>query len=139
MKHRFVIIASRFNEKYVNGMLDSALALLKSNSVDVVRVPGAFEIPLAVQRAILRSKPEVAIALGVLWQGETLHAELMGTAVTQALMKISLETDTPVIHQVLTVKTEKEARERCFGKKLNRGVEAARAALELVEGEAHRG
>jgi 6,7-dimethyl-8-ribityllumazine synthase len=132
VKHRIVIVASRFNGEYVNGLIDSALKLLKTHSVDVVRVPGAFEIPLAAQRAIRKNKPQAVIAFGVIWQGKTLHAELLARSVTHALMKISLENDVPVIHQVLSVKTEKEAKARCFGK-LNRGKEAAEAALQLLE------
>ena len=132
MKHRIAIVASRFNGKYVNGLVDSALKLLKAHSVDVIRVPGAFEIPLAAQRAIRNKKAEVVIAFGVIWKGKTLHADLLAQSVTHALMQVSLENDTPVIHQVLSVKTEKEAHARCFGNKLNRGREAAEAALQLL-------
>jgi 6,7-dimethyl-8-ribityllumazine synthase len=135
MKHRFVIVASRFNEAYVNGMVDAALARLKSHHVDVVRVPGAFEIPLAVQRAIRSHKPSAVLALGVIWKGKTLHAEMIGGAVTEALMRIGLEHDVPVLHQVLMVRTESEAKARCLGHKLNRGREAAEAALELLQQE----
>jgi 6,7-dimethyl-8-ribityllumazine synthase len=137
--HRIAIVASRFNEEYVNGMLDSALEMLKGQCVDVVRVPGAFEIPLEVQRAIVRKKAEVVIALGLIWQGQTSHAALLSTSVTNALMQISLQHDTPVVHQVITVKTEAEAKARCFGKKLNRGREAAECAMQLVGREDYRG
>ncbi|MFH1066595.1 MAG: 6,7-dimethyl-8-ribityllumazine synthase [bacterium] len=133
MKSRIVIVASRFNETYVNGLVNSALAALKNQTVEVIRVPGAFEIPLAVQRAIRASKPQAVIALGVIWQGQTLHAEFLGRTVTDALMRISLERDTPVVHQILCVKSEAEARARCFGKKLNRGREAAETALALLK------
>lgn len=133
MKHRIAIVASRFNEEHVNGLIDSALPLLKSHDVEIIRVPGAFEIPLAVQRAIRQKKAEAVIAFGVIWQGKTLHAELLARTVTEALMRVSLDHDTPVVHQVLTVKTEAEAKARCFGKKLNRGREAAETALQLLE------
>jgi 6,7-dimethyl-8-ribityllumazine synthase len=75
------------------------------------------------------------IALGLIWQGRTRHAEEILHAVTDALMRISLETDVPVLHEVLAVRTEAEARARCLGKKLNRGREAAEAALSLLGGE----
>lgn len=131
--HRIAIVASRFNEEYVNGLLDSALAVLKGHTIDIVRVPGAFEIPLAVQRVVHRHKPQAVIALGVIWQGKTAHADLIGTCVTDALMRLGLELDTPVVHQVLMVKNDKDAKARCFGKKLNRGREAGEAVLSLLE------
>ncbi|MFZ5805991.1 MAG: 6,7-dimethyl-8-ribityllumazine synthase [Verrucomicrobiota bacterium] len=134
MKYKIAIVASRFNDAHVNGLIDAALKLLKSHSVDIVRVPGAFEIPLAVQRVIRKKKPQAVIALGVIWRGKTLHAELLARSVTDALLRVSLEHDVPVIHQVLTVKNEKDAKERCFGK-LNRGKEAAEVALQMLAGE----
>ena len=72
------------------------------------------------------------IALGVVWQGKTAHAQEILRAVTDALMRISLENDVPVIHQVLAVANEAEARARCMGVKLNRGIEGAQAALALT-------
>jgi 6,7-dimethyl-8-ribityllumazine synthase len=98
----------------------------------VVRVPGAFEIPLQVQRLARRRRYAAVVALGVVWQGKTAHAQEVVRAVTDALMRIMLETDVPVIHQVLALRTESEARSRCFGLKLNRGREAGEAALELA-------
>jgi 6,7-dimethyl-8-ribityllumazine synthase len=70
----------------------------------------------------------------VIWQGRTRHASEILRAVSDALMRISLETDVPVLHEVLAVKTEAEARARCQGTKLNRGREAAEAALSLLRG-----
>jgi len=139
MKHHIVIVASRFNEKYVDGLIDSALKVLKTQRVDIVRVPGAFEIPLGIQRAIRREKPDAVIALGVIWKGKTLHAELLSFTITDALMRLGLENNTPVIHEVLTVNTEAEAKARCFGKKLNRGTEAAHAALAVLQEDASHG
>lgn len=137
-KKRIGIVASLFNEEYVNAMLESALEELDDQAEVIVwRVPGSFEIPLAIQRIIEREEVEVAIAFGVIWQGKTMHAELLAHSVTHALMQISLEQDTPVIHQVLTVKTESEARARCMGKTLNRGREAAEAALMLCSIESN--
>lgn len=132
-KPRICIVASLFNQEYVDGMLDTALKVLKGCDVHVVRVPGAFEIPLAIQRCIAKHKPQVAIALGLIWKGKTMHADLMSYTITDALMRISLEKDVPIIHQVLTVQTETEAKARCFGKNLNRGREAAEAVLYLLE------
>ena len=95
-------------------------------------MPGAFEIPLQVQRLARSKKYDAVLAMGVIWQGRTLHAQEILRAVTDALMRISLETDVPVIHQVLAIKTEAEARARCFGGKLSRGREASEVALALA-------
>jgi len=105
---------------------------LKGYGQTVVRVPGAYEIPLQVQRLARSKKYAAVLALGLIWQGRTLHAQEILRAVTDALMRISLETDVPVLHEVLAIKTEAEARARCMGKKLNRGREAAEAALALI-------
>jgi 6,7-dimethyl-8-ribityllumazine synthase len=137
VKYNISIVASRFNEEYVNGMLDSALSVLKHHRVDILRVPGAYEIPLAVQRAIRRGDPDAVIALGVIWKGKTFHSELIAQTVTQAFMQIMLQYDTPVIHQVLTVTNAADAKERCFGTKLNRGREAAETVLQILSEERH--
>jgi 6,7-dimethyl-8-ribityllumazine synthase len=80
-----------------------------------------------------RSRVRAILCLGVLWQGETSHAEQIGSAVTRALMDISLATGIPCIHEVLTIQTEKQARQRCIDPRTNRGIEAAHAALEISE------
>jgi 6,7-dimethyl-8-ribityllumazine synthase len=129
---RFALVASRYNLEYADGLLQSAQAVLAGHEMDVVRVPGAFEIPLQVQRFARTGRYAAVIALGVIWQGRTAHAQEINRAVTDALMRISLETNVPILHEVLAVKTEAEARARCFGDKLNRGREAAEAALEMA-------
>jgi 6,7-dimethyl-8-ribityllumazine synthase len=103
---------------------------LSGHRVTVVRVPGAFEIPLAVQR-LARKRVDAVIALGVIWQGGTDHADLIARECARACMEIALREDVPVIFEVLTVRTEAQARARCLGRKLNRGAEAARTALEM--------
>jgi 6,7-dimethyl-8-ribityllumazine synthase len=132
LKSRFGLVVSEYNREYTDALLASAQAALQGHDVTVVRVPGAYEIPLQVQRLARTKKFGAVIALGVIWQGRTLHASEILRAVTDALMRISLETDVPVLHHVLAVKSEAEARARCFGKKLNRGREAAHAALSLL-------
>jgi len=131
-KSRFALVVSVFNHEYTDALLASAQAALKGHELKIVRVPGAYEIPLQVQRLARTKRYAAVIALGVIWQGKTLHARELLRAVTDALMRISLETDVPVIHQVLAVSTEAEARARCMGTKLNRGCEAAEAALALA-------
>ncbi len=132
-KFRFAIVASQFNRDYTDALLASAEKTLKGHELTVVRVPGAFEIPLAVQRLAGTGRYSAVIALGVVWQGKTLHAQEILRAVTDALMRIMLETNVPVIHQVLAVGTESEARARTMGAKLNRGLEAGQAALALAQ------
>jgi 6,7-dimethyl-8-ribityllumazine synthase len=129
---RFALVVSVFNHEYTDALLASAQAVLKGHETKVVRVPGAYEIPLQVQRLARTKKYAAILALGVIWQGKTLHAQEILRAVTDALMRISLETDVPVIHEVLAVSSEAEARARCMGVKLNRGREAAEAALAVV-------
>jgi len=136
---RFALVVSLFNHEYTDALLASAQAALKGHELKVVRVPGAYEIPLQVQRLARTKRYAAVIALGVVWQGKTLHAREILRAVTDALMRISLETDVPVIHEVLAVSTEAEARARCMGGKLNRGREAAEAALALVAGKNAKG
>ena len=131
---RFGLVVSEYHRDYTDGLLRSAEAVLAGHETTVVRVPGAFEIPLQVQRLARSGRYGAVIGLGVIWQGRTEHAREILRAVTDALMRISLETDVPVLHHVLAVKTEAEARARCFGTKLNRGTEAARAALALLSG-----
>jgi 6,7-dimethyl-8-ribityllumazine synthase len=131
--HRFAIVASEFNHEYTDALLVSAQAALKNHETVVVRVPGAYEIPLQVQRLARTKRYGAIIALGVIWQGKTLHAQEILRAVTDGLMRIGLENDVPVIHEVLAVASEAEARARCMGTKLNRGREAAEAALAIVK------
>jgi 6,7-dimethyl-8-ribityllumazine synthase len=129
---RFAIVVSTFNREFVDGLLAAATETLRGHTLTVVHVPGAFEIPLQVQRLARTKRHAAVIALGIVWQGRTDHAQEITRAVTDGLMRIMLETGVPVVHEVLSIKTETEARARCFGTKLNRGREAAETALELA-------
>ena len=131
-KSRFALVVSEYHRDYTDALLASAQAALDGHELKIVRVPGAYEIPLQVQRLARTKRYGAVIALGVIWQGRTEHAREILRAVTDALMRISLETDVPVLHEVLAVTTEAEARARCMGTKLNRGHEAAQAALSLA-------
>ena len=131
-KPRFALVVSEYNREYTDALLASAQAALAGHEQKIVRVPGAYEIPLQVQRLARTKRYSAVIALGLIWQGRTQHAQEFLRDVTDALMRISLETDVPVLHEVLAVKSEAEARARCMGTKLNRGREAAEAALALV-------
>ena len=132
----FAIVASRYNNAYVQALIDSATAELNEvepgADVHLVRVPGSFEIPLAVKLVALQNKVDAILALGVVLRGETAHADLIARSVTTALMSLALELRIPVIHEVLLLDNEEQAKARCLGKKLNRGTEAARAAVSIV-------
>ena len=133
--HRFAIIASKYNARFVEGMLNPARATLEkagAKSVDVVRVPGAFEVP-AVAAALAKSKRYSGlICLGVIIRGETTHAQHIGEAVSHALADIQVQWQLPVIHEVLLLENEAQAEARCLEPKHNRGVEAALTAIEMA-------
>lgn len=141
---RFVIIASKYNARYVDAMLKAARTELKragARSVKIVRVPGAFEIPVVAAKLARESfeqqgsqEAQVAaiVCLGVILRGQTTHADFIGRAVTEALTTISLRYEAPVIHEVLLLENEEQAKVRCLGGKFNRGTEAAQTALEMA-------
>jgi 6,7-dimethyl-8-ribityllumazine synthase len=131
--HSYAIVASRFNETYVQAMVDRAHgelnALDPEAQVVLVWTPGSFEIPLFVQTTAALKRFDAILALGVILQGGTAHATLIAESVTKALLDISLAHRVPVIHEVLLLQNEDQAKERCLGDQHNRGVEAARAAV----------
>jgi 6,7-dimethyl-8-ribityllumazine synthase len=134
---RFAVVASRYNAEFVDGLIAGAreeLAVIApGSSVEIHRVPGSFEIPLGVQSVGELGKTDAVLAFGLLWEGETMHANLIATAVTNALLDISLRLKLPVLHEVIVVRTEEQARERCLGTTINRGTEAARAAVRMLQ------
>ena len=134
---RITIIASRYNNSFVDAMLEQTeqelLAIAPTTKIELLRVQGAFEIPLIANMIATHHSPDAIIALGVILQGETAHARLIATSITDALMKISLDHALPVIHEVLLLEHEKQAGDRCLSESVNRGVEAARAAFMAIE------
>jgi 6,7-dimethyl-8-ribityllumazine synthase len=136
VRRGFVLVASQFNAKYVQGLVthctDELRALSPASNVVLHLVPGAFEIPLVVREVALKKNADAIIALGVILEGETAHARLLGQSVTSALQKIALEQSVPVIHAVLSLNDEGQARKRCLEDEMNRGTEAARAAFEMA-------
>ena len=140
-KRRFDIVASRFNAQYVDGLIDHATEELRVLAPDAVicmhRVPGAFEIPVIVRELVSRESTDAVIACGVILKGETNHAQNLSRSVTDALQRIAVEHGVPVINAVLSFDNEAQAHARCFENKINRGTEAARAAVEIANVLAH--
>jgi len=120
----------------VDGIVDHATEELRALAPEVAislhRVPGAFEIPVVVRELASRKSADVVIACGVILQGETNHAQNLSRSVTDALQRIAVEHGVPVINVVLSFDNEAQARERCLENKINRGTEAARAAVEIA-------
>ena len=133
----FTIVASQYNPTFVGGLVANAQrelqAISPTFSVATVEVPGAFEIPLVIEELAARGGVDAFIALGVIIEGETRHAALIGETITRSLQEISLRHRVPVIHEVLLLASEVQAQARCLGDRINRGVEAARVAARMVE------
>lgn len=138
----FVIVASEYNARYVDAMVRAAKRELKraASKAEVVRVPGAYEIPL-VAATVARRRRETApnerggfaiICLGLILRGETVHAAHIGESVSRALMEIQLRYEVPIIHEVLLLENEAQARVRCLSREHNRGTEAAQTALAMA-------
>ena len=135
-KRTFCIVASRFNAQYVDGLVDHATrelrALAPEATISAHRVPGAFEIPVVVRELAAQNKADAVIACGVILQGETNHAQNLSRSVTDTLQRIAVEQAVPVINVVLSFDNEDQAHARCLDDKINRGTEAARAAVEIA-------
>jgi 6,7-dimethyl-8-ribityllumazine synthase len=134
---RIAIVASVYNAEYVDSMIDAALETLAGSGVDdveLIRVPGAFEIPVVAAKLAQRKRlrPEAVLCLGVILRGKTTHAEHIGQSVTQSLAQIATDTTVPMIHEVLLLENKAQAKERCLSPKTNRGFEAAHTALIMA-------
>ena len=136
-KIRICIVASKYNESFTDAMVENAIEelgeLVPQGRIDLIRVPGAFEIPVMVAAVLDRDPPACVIALGLIIRGSTEHANLVGRSVTDALQSLAVESMRPIIHEVLLLDDEKQAYARCIGAQLNRGREAARAAVAMID------
>ena len=134
-KRHFPIVASQFNATYVQGLIDHATAelrtLIPGSTTSLRQVPGAFEIPVVVRELALQKRGDAIIAIGVILKGTTDHADNLSRSVTDALQRIAVTHGVPVINVVLSFDDEGPARERCLENEINRGTEAARAAVEI--------
>ena len=134
---RYVIVVGRFNHHVVDSLVEGAVDILMRHGVDadhidIVHVPGAWELPLAVKRALQVAKPDAVIALGAVIRGGTPHFEYVAGGCNSALGSLQLEFNTPISNGVLTVNSIEQAIERSGTKAGNKGAEAAMAAMEMV-------
>ncbi len=136
-KAKYAILVARFNSFIVESLLEGALDTLKRHGVkeddiEIFRVPGAFEMPIAAQRIAAKKQHQAIIALGAVIRGGTPHFDYVAGECTKGLAQVSLNFDVPVSFGVLTVDSIEQAIERAGTKAGNKGGEAALTALEMV-------
>lgn len=134
---RFAFIAARFNDFVVEPLIRGALDALKRHGasekqVEIVRVPGAFDIPLVARKLALSRRYDALIALGAVVRGETPHFDYVAGECASGLARIALESGVPVAFGVLTTETMQQAVDRAGGKAGNKGADAALAAVEMA-------
>jgi 6,7-dimethyl-8-ribityllumazine synthase len=133
----FGIVASRFNDFIVRPLLDGALDAIKRHggdmgAVDVVWVPGSFEVPLASKRLALSGRYDAVVCLGAVIRGATAHFDYVAGGVASGTSAVALETNLPVVFGVITTETIEQAIERAGTKAGNKGFEAATTAIEMA-------
>jgi len=135
--YRFGLIVSRFNSFICERLLEGAIDTLTRHGADpkqltVVRVPGAFEIPLLAKKMVAAGKYDAVICLGAVIRGGTPHFEYVSAEVTKGIASVSLDSGLPIAFGVLTTDSVEQAIERAGTKAGNKGVEAAMSAIEMV-------
>lgn len=133
----FGIVASRFNHLLVDRLIEGAIDCIlrhggDEENIHLVRVPGSWELPIAVKELINKKKVDGVIALGVLIRGQTPHFDYIASEVAKGLAMVSLETGKPVSFGVITADTLEQAIERAGTKQGNKGWESALALIEMV-------
>jgi 6,7-dimethyl-8-ribityllumazine synthase len=134
---RFAVVVSRFNDEITAGLLQGALDTLEqaevsSDDITIVRVPGAFEIPLMAMRLAETGQFDAIVTIGCLIKGDTMHFEYIASACSQGIMQASTTTGVPIAFGVLTTLTEEQAMARSVAGPENKGREAALAAIEMA-------
>ncbi len=134
---RFGIVVSKFNKFVTSRLLAAAVETLKKagavdEALEVVRVPGAFEIPLAARALARTGRFDAVLCLGAVIRGQTPHFDYISAEATRGIAQVALECDLPMIFGVLTTNTVAQAIERADPAKHNRGADAARTAIEMV-------
>jgi len=132
---RVGIVAARFNQILVDGLLERTRAGLKASgvpesSIEITRVPGSNEVPIALQYLAETGRFDVGIGLGLLIRGDTMHFEIIAHGASQGLLQVALKTGMPTINGIIVAETEDQARDRCVGA-VDRGGEFAAAAVEM--------
>lgn len=135
---RFALVASRFNGALVQPLIDGAVECLfrhgaTPEDVELVRVPGAMEIPVALEALAISGRYQALVALGVVLRGETSHFEVVCTEASRGASAVSLRHKVPVGFGILTCDTLEQASDRAGGKGGNKGWDAAEAALEMAD------
>ncbi|KAF2955187.1 6,7-dimethyl-8-ribityllumazine synthase [Marinitoga sp. 38H-ov] len=133
---KFGIVVSRFNSFFSEKLLEGALDALKrhnvdENNIDILKVPGAFEIPF-ITKKLIKKDYDAIIALGVVIRGETYHFEVVANEVSKGIAQINLESDIPITFGVITSETLEQSIDRSGAKAGNKGFEAAMAAIEMA-------
>ncbi|MGD2268931.1 MAG: 6,7-dimethyl-8-ribityllumazine synthase [Desulfobacterales bacterium] len=133
----FALVVSRFNDFVTGKLLEGALdALTRSGAndknIDIIKVPGAFEIPLAAKKLAQKSRYHAVVCLGAVIRGATPHFDYVSAEVSKGIAQVSLETSTPIIFGVVTTDTLEQAIERAGSKSGNKGWSAAMAAVEMA-------
>ena len=134
---RIGIVAAKFNKEVTSKLLSACIDRLTAYGVheenlNVVRVPGAFEIPLVARAMAKSGRVDAVICLGAIIRGDTPHFEYISAEVSRGIGQAALDADVPIIFGVLTTETVAQAVERADTKKFNRGGEAAKSAIEMV-------
>ncbi len=134
---RFGIVVSKFNEFVTGRLLAGAVEVLNKagasgETIEVVKVPGAFEIPLVARRLARSGRCDAVLCLGAVIRGETPHFEYISTEVSRGIARAAWESDIPVIFGVLTTENVEQALDRAGAAERNRGAEAARTAIEMA-------
>lgn len=134
---KFAIVAARYNPGPADALLANCLDTLAKAGADtrdirVVRVPGSFEISGAAAKLAKSGRYDCVIGLGIILQGETSHAHYIADAVAYGLTHIAIQTGVPTVFGVVAAKNLKQARDRCLGKRYNRGREAAQTAIQMA-------